>query len=211
MRNRNAERGAVNWVLMAIVVVLILLAALPLLARLRQTAETVDVPTAGSETKSEAAGDNLAPNPSFEQGTMGPTGWGQGASVPGVTYSWVSDVARTGNSSLSLVKSENRYFPVASWNGRVSLPEGVRSLNVTVWVKAEQTFKATLDVVWPGGHEWAGYIGAQDSGDPPANHDWHQYGGVVSVPAGTREVSIGLQMYGPGRVWFDDLVVEPAG
>ena len=34
--------------------------------------------------------------------------------------------------------------------------------------------------------------------------------GTVPIPAGTRKLNIGLQMYGPGQVWFDDIVVEYA-
>ncbi len=54
-------------------------------------------------------------------------------------------------------------------------------------------------------HEWASYIGAEDEDDPPANHDWMEYSGRVDIPTGTREVQIALQIYGPGKVWFDDV------
>jgi RNA polymerase sigma-70 factor (ECF subfamily) len=31
---------------------------------------------------------------------------------------------------------------------------------------------------------------------------------VVEIPAGTTELRIALQIYGPGTVWFDDLSAE---
>ncbi len=36
-----------------------------------------------------------------------------------------------------------------------------------------------------------------------ATHDWKEYSGVVAVPNGTTGVAIALQIYGPGKVWFD--------
>jgi RNA polymerase sigma-70 factor (ECF subfamily) len=54
-------------------------------------------------------------------------------------------------------------------------------------------------------HEWAAYIGGKKQGDPPADHDWKEYTGTVSIPAGTKRVVIALQIYGPGSVWFDEV------
>ena len=59
-----------------------------------------------------------------------------------------------------------------------------------------------------GTHAWASYIGARKNGDPPASHDWRWYSGVVDVPAGTKTLRISCQIYGPGKVWFDDLLAR---
>ena len=57
-------------------------------------------------------------------------------------------------------------------------------------------------------HEWVSYIGQKkEENIPPANHDWKTYSGKVEIPENTKTIVIGLQMYGPGTVWFDDLEV----
>ncbi len=57
-------------------------------------------------------------------------------------------------------------------------------------------------------HEWAAYIGAKEANDPPADHDWNEYSGRVKIPQGTKKIQVGLQIYGPGKVWFDDVRAE---
>jgi hypothetical protein len=54
-------------------------------------------------------------------------------------------------------------------------------------------------------HKWAAYIGGKAEGDPPANHDWKKYSDRVDIPPGTVKLCIALQVYGPGKVWFDDV------
>ncbi len=69
--------------------------------------------------------------------------------------------------------------------------------------------KAILDVVFYDkdgqwiSHKWAAYIGSKREGEPPADHDWRRYLGKVNIPDGTAELCIGLQVYGPGKIWFD--------
>jgi RNA polymerase sigma-70 factor (ECF subfamily) len=78
-------------------------------------------------------------------------------------------------------------------------------------IKAEKVTKAILDVVFLDdkgewiSHEWAAYIGAKKANDPPADHDWKEYSGRVKIPKGTKKIQIGLQIYGPGKVWFDEV------
>ncbi len=147
-------------------------------------------------------------NPGCEEGTDQPAGWRQGASVPGVEYIWDTKEAHEGEASLCLNKTAQRYFPIAEWRQSVALNSGCSKLRLSAWIKAAQAHKAILDVQFPGGHEWAVYIGAKDAGDPPADHDWAAYEGTVSIPSGTTECTVGLQIYGPGTVWFDDISVE---
>jgi hypothetical protein len=87
-------------------------------------------------------------------------------------------------------------------------------LDVSAWVKAEDARKAVIDLQFRNsagkglGHQWAVYIGAREASDPPAHHDWKQYDGSVDVPTGTETMIIGLQIYGPGAVWFDALDIR---
>jgi RNA polymerase sigma-70 factor (ECF subfamily) len=57
-------------------------------------------------------------------------------------------------------------------------------------------------------HAWAAYIGAKEANDPPVTHDWKRYEGVVAIPDGTQKIIVAAQIYGPGDVWFDDIVAE---
>ena len=77
-------------------------------------------------------------------------------------------------------------------------------------MKAEKVTKAILDVIFLDekgdwiSHKWAAYVGAQQPNDPPADHNWKEYSGQVKIREGTKKIQVGLQIYGPGKVWFDD-------
>lgn len=158
-----------------------------------------------------AAEDNVLFNDSFEQGESAPDGWKQGANIPGVKYVYDKQRGKTGERSLSLQKSANRYFPIAQWVRVVPHAGKAPALRVTGQVRAEQAFKAIIDVQFLKqngegiSHEWVSYIGAKEAGDPAVTHDWKEYTGEVAIPEGTGQISIALQIYGPGKVWFDDL------
>jgi predicted esterase len=151
---------------------------------------------------------------SFEEGDKAPKEWHQGTDVPAVTYEWDKGVASHGKRSLSLRKRANRYFPIAEWS-RVVPHQGIATaVQVRVKVKAVRAAKATVDVAFLDAqdqllkHEWAAYIGEKEEGDKPATHDWKEYQGTVAIPEGTVKFAIGLQMYGPGSVWFDELLIR---
>jgi predicted esterase len=123
-------------------------------------------------------------------------------------------VASHGEHSLSLRKTANNYFPWAEWTRVVPREGKSRKIEVSVKVKAVKATKATVDVVFLDsggqalGHQWAAYIGAKNEGDKPANHDWKKYSDTVDVPQGTAKLSFALQIYGPGSVWFDELLAR---
>tara|TARA_R110002111_G_scaffold262872_1_gene342323 strand:+ start:39369 stop:40628 length:1260 start_codon:yes stop_codon:yes gene_type:complete len=148
---------------------------------------------------------------SFEEGKKDPDGWNRGANLPGVRYVYDKGRGNTGDRSLSLQKTSKRYFPIAQWYRIFPYSGQQASLRVSAQVRAEQVTKAILDVQFldangkHNGHEWVSYIGAEQAGDLPVNHDWKEYSGEVSIPANTKQIVIGLQIYGPGKIWFDDL------
>ncbi len=174
-------------------------------------AKPIDQPPAPAVQATAPSGPKLAlANPGFEEGTDSPAGWQMGAQLDGVTYTWDRSAAHTGHASLRLDKSVNHYFPIAQWFQQVPNSSTARRLKVSAWVKARQAYKATVDVQFSADgeqwtHQWAAYIGARDPGDPPADHDWKRYEGMVNIPEGTKQILIGLQIYGPGTVWFDDI------
>ncbi|MEN6625026.1 MAG: M56 family metallopeptidase [Candidatus Sumerlaeia bacterium] len=173
-------------------------------------------PGANAQTKT-GKDPSTVQNAGFEAGKADPEGWKRGAAVPGVEYIWDRKVAHAGKASLCLKKTENRYFPIAQWTQSIPIEKigGAKQLKLSGWVRAENACKAILDVSFVDAdgkwrHQWAAYIGAKKSNDPPANHDWTKYEGVVNVPEGTKEVTVGLQIYGPGTVWFDDVELKTA-
>ncbi len=166
---------------------------------------------AATETKNPAEPENILSNPGMESGEAYAESWLQGNAIEGVKYTWDKKVASEGKASLGFEKSVNRYFPIAEWSQTVERKGGLPFLEVSAQVKTRKMFKATLDVVFLDkndqwiSHEWAAYIGAKAANDPPANHDWKKYSGTVKIPEGTAKISVGLQDYGPGKVWFDDV------
>jgi RNA polymerase sigma-70 factor (ECF subfamily) len=152
-------------------------------------------------------------NPGFEKGKKAVAGWEEGAGIDGVEYIWDQKKGHESGSSLCIKKTAKRYFPIAQWHQSVKNSGKRSKLRLTVWVKAEKMYKAILDVAFAGkdgkrSHQWAAYVGAVRKGDSPADHDWKQYSGVVAIPPDTERLTIGLQVYGPGTIWFDDVKAE---
>ncbi len=157
------------------------------------------------------AGQNILKNPGIESGGNSPEAWQQGAAIDGVTYSWDKKVALEGKASLCIEKTAKRYFPIAQWSQTVDRTGDSPALEVSAQVKTEKMTKAVLDVLFTDkdgewiSHKWAAHIGSKQPGDPPANHDWKKYSGKVDIPDNTAHICVGLQVYGPGKVWFDNV------
>jgi hypothetical protein len=167
--------------------------------------------TASSKTDSAPDAQNILKNPGFEAGDNAPDDWQQGAAIEGVKYSWDKKVAFEGKASLCIEKTAPRYFPIAEWSQTVERQGDRPALMVSAQVKAQKMTKAILDVIFldengtPIAHKWAAFIGVKEPGEKSANHDWQQYSGKVEIPAETKKLSIALQVYGPGKIWFDDV------
>ena len=153
-------------------------------------------------------------NPGMEEGTGKPAAWAQGPPVAGVQFLWDQQTAHGGKASLCLKKTAQRYFPIAQWSQSVLVEPSstARKLRVRCWVKADTVTKAIIDVNYQGEsqrprHSWAVYLGQKQDTDPVLTHNWKLCEGIVEVPAGISKVGVGLQIYGPGSVWFDDLEV----
>ncbi len=164
-----------------------------------------------------AQADELPLSDSFELGDKTPNGWNEGASVAGVQYVYDKDNASQGKRSLCLQKTANRYFPIAQWvrhldhNGSaitVELSAKVKAVKATKAIIEIQFYDASLRMI---GKQWIAYIGQKEARDRPASHTWKKYSGQAAVPAGTKRLAIALQIYGPGKVWFDELNVKQAG
>ena len=149
---------------------------------------------------------------SLEKGTDVPNKWVKKGNVPGVQYVWDKQVASQGNASLCLDKTVDRYFPIAQWVREIKHTGEGTCLMISSQVKAEKVTKAVIDVLFLDkdgewiSHEWVSYIGPKDKG-LPFTHNWKLYSGQVDIPDDTVTMMIGLQMYGPGKVWFDEIEV----
>lgn len=171
---------------------------------------------AGLADADETADANVILVDSFEDGEKVPTSWKQGPPIPGVKYVWDKQQASDGTRSLGFRKQANRFFPIAAWSRSIERTGDLPAVRVTANVKASKAAKAIMDVIFLDDkgewikHEWAVYIGQKKPGDPRANHDWKAYTGTVEIPENTQKIVIGLQMYGPGEVWFDELEVAYA-
>lgn len=153
-------------------------------------------------------GANLLKNPSFEDG---PGGWGTGANPESVEYT-VSDKGGVNETQAARIhKTANKYFPIAEWTQRIEYDGQSPAIELSAQVKTKDARKAILDVLFLDDkdewikHEWAAYIGDQSDDPQPLTHDFKEYTGTVAIPPNTKSIVIGLQDYGPGDVWFDDV------
>jgi len=175
-------------------------------------------PPSSTQKASPARDDvkSILSNGGFERGDAkgpSPDGWETGAELAGVEYHWDRTVAHRGRASLHFKKTAQRYFPIAQWSQGVKRAGAAPSLKVSAFVKARKMTKAILDVQFVDRdgkqtHHWAAYIGAKKVGAPPVTHDWKMYEGVVKIPEGTETIIVAAQIYGPGEVWFDDVVAD---
>lgn len=139
--------------------------------------------------------------------------WRQGAKIEGVEYVWDQEQAYQGVSSVALKKTADRYFPIAQWY-RIVPCSGATGLDISVWVKAQKVHKAAIGIQFRDsvgrslGRQEALSLGGHEPSDPPADHGWRLYEGTVDVPTGTESIIVGLQIYGPGAVWFDALDIR---
>jgi RNA polymerase sigma-70 factor (ECF subfamily) len=159
---------------------------------------------------------SILTNGEFERGEpngRSPDGWKIGAQLAGVEYHWDRTIAHRGRASVHLKKTAERYFPIAQWFQEVNRIGDSPCLKVSAFIKADKTTKAILDVQFLDRngkytHQWAAYIGAKQADDPPVTHDWKKYEGIVKIPEGTEKILVAPQIYGPGDVWFDDVVAD---
>jgi len=181
---------------------------------MRVVASEPPTPTAELASQGKADNKSLLTNGGVEEGAGdSPKAWTAGATIPGVEYVWSRDTGHTGKASLCLKKTAQRYFPIAQWFQKVDQKGDSPRLKVSAWVKADQVTKAILDAQFLDSmgnwsHAWVAYIGPKEPDKPPLTHDWKRYEGVVAIPPGTKQIIIAPQIYGPGRVWFDDLGAE---
>jgi len=161
---------------------------------------------------------NILKNSDVEAGDGTPNDWQQGPPVQGVTYSWckTKSAAFTGYASLYIEKTAQSYSPIAQWSQTVDRPANLRSMAVSAQVKAENMTQGMVDVSFLDAsgklisHQCASFIGRMGPQPPRTTHDWTLYSGRVEIPPQAKKLSIGLQLFGPGKVWFDNIYAGTA-
>jgi beta-lactamase regulating signal transducer with metallopeptidase domain/predicted esterase len=167
------------------------------------------LPIAPSTT--QKAKENLLTNPGFEDGIENLERSFLGNETNEVKFTLDDKVKHGGKFSLALEKSVNRFWPVQMMGETgISAKSATKRLKVSAWVKAENAKKATIAVYMnskssDGKIEFGTYVGSERGA---VSHDWKKYEKVFECPQGTDSIDVYYQMYGPGKVWFDDVSVE---
>jgi hypothetical protein len=108
------------------------------------------------------------------------------------------------SSSVARKPVQDRFFCIEAASPAVNISAKVRAEGVTKAVVEVQFLDESEKFL---GKKWVSYIGVENAGDKPVTHDWKEYGDSVEIPPSTKKLLIGLQIYGPGQVWFDDVKV----
>jgi len=151
---------------------------------------------------------NLAPNPSFEQGDVsGPTGWAR-RPAPGstATFDWAGGVARTGDRSLLIASAGDVDLPDrwrAGYDRSIGAMPGTE-VTLTAWVKTEGVVGGAHLQIYAIG------IGGETIAQPTGNavggtSGWTQISVSLTVPDEPCYLMPYLGLKGTGRAWFDDV------
>lgn len=164
---------------------------------------TMTLANAGAEVR------NLAPNPSFEEGdARGPRGWAERPTAGSTaTFEWVENVARSGERSVSITRTDEEASP-DRWRAGHGREIGARAgteVTLSAWVKTE-------DVAGRGAHVqlYAMGIGGEILAQPTGGNvtgtsDWTQVSVTMTVPDEPCYVMPYLGLRGSGTAWFDDV------
>ncbi len=91
-----------------------------------------------------------------------------------------------------------------------------KRLRMTAWVKSKLTdgtaqLWVRVDGNWDSEKGKRGCFDNMDDRPIRGQTDWTQYSLVVDVPKTSSKIWIGLMLVGAGKVWLDDVAVEPVG
>jgi hypothetical protein len=146
-------------------------------------------------------GQNALKNPDFE----GKDGWNH----------WGGVVVEGGHSGKYGLRIHNDEFKWSGTDQIVIMPEGVKTMTVTGWMKSDTLKKGSRP--WENariGVEFYDKEGKMAGGYPPTTgelnrpKDWLQYTRTYTVPAGAFSAKIQLALGNSiGTVYFDDLEV----
>jgi len=145
---------------------------------------------------------NVAPNPSFESAPApdySPSG--------SAAFSWVSGVAHTGTHSLGI---DSNAAGLNRWLSR-PLPVTPETSLVSAFLKTAQVdhgFAGLTLTYWTAAGTYLSGSAVDASVKLTGSTDWTQLSVGVSPPPGAAFVRVEFRLWGPGKLWIDDLDVE---
>lgn len=160
--------------------------------------------------------DNLAPNPSFEEGDTMPTGWTSAPNTTGI-YTWDSSYAHSGEKSIGVLNLTNSYPYEVLWITSDFIPVDTteHSYRLTAWFKFVDipAFQyATIRILeYDSNYRLTGSSGR---GRGSNNTDWHEITDTTGYDYGhTKYVKLELgQSFNPPyepnpliEIRFDDV------
>ncbi|MGD9495807.1 MAG: hypothetical protein AB7Y46_05825 [Armatimonadota bacterium] len=156
---------------------------------------------------------NLAPNPSFEEGEgETPEGWFREAGEAGRT--WATDEVHSGQRSIKIECAEAG--PTLSWTSDViPVTRPDQQFVLSVWAKLKEvTGRSGAFIGFYHTDENGERIGQSGGitiggmGESVATEDWKQYLTTSVLTPEVKGVRVNLRLYGAsGTAWFDDVEV----
>ena len=132
-------------------------------------------------------------NPGFEKGM---TGWLPQKSS-GHLKNHVIDTKEKHSGKASARIDDNGYY----YSPEFSLPPGTR-ITARWWAKcsADKGTRSSF-CYWKVGNEYFG----RTRGPSATENKWKQYELATTIPEGVHKVSLGLEFFGRGQCWYDDI------
>ncbi|MEI7730131.1 MAG: GDSL-type esterase/lipase family protein [Verrucomicrobiota bacterium] len=146
-------------------------------------------------------------NPSMTEGEAQPKHW---------TDKWIASGKISIRRDAQVFKSAPAALAVESIGGAaqaqamqfIEAPAGTR-FRLTAWARATGKANALVGIQSYTA-DWKG-IEFKAVGNAMAGLDWQRVSGEITLPAKTARFGILLMIQGDGKVWLDDVAVEPAG
>jgi hypothetical protein len=145
---------------------------------------------------------NVAPNPSFESSPE-PDYTTAGTA----RFIWADDESRTGTHSLEI---DSAGGGLSRWMSR-PLPVNQDVFFVSAYLKTAQVdhgYAALTLTYWTAAGTYISGSAADAPTTLTGGNDWTQLLVPVSPPPGAAFVRVEFRLYGPGKLWIDDLDIE---
>jgi hypothetical protein len=150
---------------------------------------------------------NLAPNPSFEEGGSQPSGWA--SYLGGATYTWSATNAHTGSHSICI--SNMSASTSGEWESQPIPVQPNKRYNASIWVKGDSDREAYYMIVPKDAN--GNWIYASSIYIPYNNSSWTFGSFVYTPPANAVSVTLSPGYNNPGgfssaSICFDDVIFQ---
>lgn len=146
-----------------------------------------------------------------------PVGWSKGGAQPDLYEVGIDDSVRHGGERSAYIAARDSVSR-ASW---ATLSQGIdasgligRRIRVAAWIRRDSPGPCQAFVGIDGeseGRRMALAFSSEIERPQACGIEWTQFAIVVDIPILARRMVYGFRLSGPGRVWIDDVTIEPAG